>query len=124
MVNIGQILGRVGRIETRPINSGSVTNISMVTSKKYMKDGQKQEKTTWHNVTCFGKVSEIAEKFVKVGDLLFIQGEMDNQKYTGKDGIERTKFSVIANDLKLLPKAKEHKPEPKTESFPDFDVLF
>jgi len=122
MVNQGTILGRVGKIETKPLNSGgSVTNISMATSKRFMKNGEKQEKVTWHNVACFGKTSEIAESYVKVGDMLYIQGEMENQKYTAQDGSERTKSYILANVLTMLPKAKEQKPEPKkTEFNPDF----
>ena len=116
MINKGMVLGRVGKIETRPLNNGSsVTNISMVTSKKYMKNGEKVEKVTWHNVSCFSKLSEIAEKYVSVGDLLYIEGEMDMQKYTGQDGQERTKFFIIAHELKLMPKSKEHKPAEKQE---------
>lgn len=74
---------------------------------------------TWHNVTLFSKLSEIAEKYVSVGDLLYIQGEMENQKYTGQDGIEKVKHFIIGQDLKLMPKSKEHKPEPKKEAFHD-----
>ena len=131
MVNQGTLLGRVGKIETRPMNNGqTVTNINLVTSKKYTKDGQKQEKITWHNVTCFSKLSEIAEKYVNVGDLLYVQGEMDNQKYTGQDNIERNKSFIIAHELKLMPKTKEHKhePEPKKAQydagFEDSDIPF
>jgi single-strand DNA-binding protein len=130
MVNQGTILGRVGKIDTRSMQNGNkVTNISMVTSKKYVKDGEKQEKVTWHNVTLFSKLAEIAEKYVAIGDLLYVQGEMDNQKYTGQDGIERSKFLVIGHELKLMPKSKEHKPEPKPEEhydagFDDSDIPF
>lgn len=130
MVNQGTLLGRVGKIDTKTLSNGTkVTNISMVTSKKYTKDGQKQEKVTWHNVTMFSKLSEIAEKYVAVGDLLFVQGEMDNQKYTDKEGIERNKSFIIAHELKLMPKAKEHKAETKPNAnygadFMDDDLPF
>lgn len=117
MVNQGTILGRVGKIDTKTTGNGiKITNMSMVTSKKYMKDGVKQEKTTWHNVTIFSKLAEIAEKYVQVGDMLYVQGEMDNQKYTTKDGQEKTKFFLICNDLKLMPKSKEHIQEKKPEA--------
>lgn len=125
-----QILGRVGRIETKPLSNGNtVTNISIVTSKKFVKDGEKQEKATWHNVTLFSKLSEIAEKYVNIGDLLYIQGEMDSQKYTGQDGIEKTKHFILGHEIKLMPKSKEHKPEPKQEDaydagFTDSDIPF
>ena len=117
MINMAQVLGRVGKIETKTLNSGNkITNISMVTSKKYLKDGVKQEKTTWHNVTCYNKLAEIAEKYVNKGDLLYIKGEMDVQKWTDQAGLERTKFYIIGNELQLMPKAKEFKPEPTQEA--------
>lgn len=121
MVNQGTILGRIGKIETKTLTNGNkLTNASMVTSKKFLKNGVKEEKVTWHNVVMFSKLAEIAEKYVSVGDLLYVQGEMDNQKYKAQDGTERTKFVVIAHDIKLMPKSKEHKPEPKPQLHDDF----
>ena len=116
MVNQGTILGRVGKIDTKTTQTGvKISNVSIVTSKKFTKNGEKQEKVTWHNVTLFNKLAEIAEKFVAIGDLLYVQGEMDNQKYTDANGQERTKFFVIGHDIKLMPKSKEHKPQPKDD---------
>lgn len=125
MINIGQLLGRVGTISTKILpDGGKVTNLSMVTSKKYKsKDGEKKEKTTWHNVTMYAKLAEISEKYVNVGDLLFVQGEMDNQKYIDKEGVEKFKAFIIAHDLKLLPKTKEHKAEPKPEPVKDWPMV-
>ncbi len=124
MINQATLLGRVGKIDTKTTQTGvKITNISMVTNKKYVKNGEKVEKTTWHNVTAFNKVSEIAEKYVAVGDLLYIQGEMESQKYTGHDGVEKTKNFIIAQTLQLMPKAKEHKPAPAKDAdynSPDF----
>lgn len=118
MVNQGTILGRVGKIDTKTTTSGvKITNCSIVTSKKYTKNGEKQEKVTWHNVTLFNKLSEISEKYVNVGDLLYIQGEMDNQKYTDANGQERVKHFLIAHDLKLMPRSKEHAAAPKETSY-------
>lgn len=130
MVNQGTILGRVGKIESRVSTNGvKITNCSMVTSKKFVKNGQKEEKVTWHNVTLFNKLSEIAEKYVNVGDLLYIQGEMDNQKYKTPDGQDRVKYFIIAHDLKLMPKSKEHAAAPKDKSYEsgaedDIDIPF
>lgn len=130
MVNQGTILGRVGKIDTKTTTSGmKITNISMVTSKKFVKDGEKQERVTWHNVTLFAKFAEIAEKYVSIGDLLYVQGEMEHQKYTTPDGQERMKHFLIVNDLKLMPRTKEHAPEPKKdisyeEAFQDSDIPF
>lgn len=118
MFNQATILGRVGKIETKTTsNALKVTNMSIVTSKKYVKNGEKQEKVSWHNVTTFSKIAEIAEKYVNVGDMLFVQGEMDTQKYTDKNGQERIRFFVIANNINLIPKSKEHTSAPKEHSY-------
>ncbi len=130
MINQATLLGRVGRIETKTTSTAiKITNMSIVTSKKFTKNGEKQEKVTWHNVTAFSKLAEIAETYVNVGDLLYIQGEMENQKYTTQDGQEKVKHFIIANELKLMPKSKEHAPAaPKdkssasTQPFVDDDV--
>ena len=116
MINIAQILGRVGKINTKTTANGiKICNISMVTSKKFIKNNEKTEKVTWHNVALFSKLADIAEKYVQVGDLLYIQGEMDSDKFTDKSGIERMKFYVIGHELKLMPNNKEHKVAPKEE---------
>ena len=119
MINQASILGRVGKKSTHTFNTGSeVTNLSIATSNKYVKDGEKKEKTMWHNVVCFSKLAGLAKQYVNEGDLVFIQGEMDSQKYTGKDGQERIKFVVIAHQLRLIPrsnsspKSNESKPDP------------
>jgi len=118
MVNQGTVLGRVGKIENKTTSSGvNISNVSIVTSKKFTKNGEKTEKVTWHNVTLFNKLAEIAEKYVSVGDLLYIQGEMDNQKYTTQDGQERVKHFIIAHELKLMPKSKEHAAAPKEKPY-------
>lgn len=118
MVNQGTVLGRVGKIDTKTTANGvKITNCSMVTSKKFVKNGEKEEKVTWHNITLFNKLAEIAEKYVSVGDLLYVQGEMDNQKYTAQDGQERVKYFIIAHELKLMPKTKEHTAAPKDKSY-------
>ncbi len=118
MVNQGTILGRVGKIDTKTTSTGiKISNCSMVTSKKFTKNGQREEKVTWHNVKMFNKLAEIAEKYVNVGDLLYIQGEMDSQKYTTQDGQERVQHFVIAHELKLMPRTKEHAAAPKEKSY-------
>ncbi len=118
MINMAQVLGRIGKIDTKTTASGvKITNCSIVTSKKFLKNGEKAEKVTWHNVTLFNKLAEISEKYVSVGDLLYIQGEMDSQKYTTQDGQERVKNFIIAHELKLMPKTKEHAAAPKEKSY-------
>ncbi len=122
MINIAQVLGRVGKMDSAVTSAGmKITKMSIVTSKKYVKDGQKVEKVNWHNIVLFQKLAEIAEKYVAVGDLVYIQGEIETQKYKTQLGEDRSKTSIIAHDLKLMPKAKEHVAAPVDKSFQSAD---
>ena len=118
MINKCHLLGRVGKKDHKALkNDTQLTNLSIATSRKYKdQQGNKQEKTTWHNVNLFGKLAEIAEKYVEVGDLVYIEGEMDNRKYTDKNGIERLMFSINGNELRLLPKGKSSNENATTSS--------
>lgn len=117
-LNQAQVLGRVGKIENRTTSTGKkVSNISIVTCKKFKKDGEPHEKIAWHNVTFYDKTAEIAEKYVNVGDLLYVQGEMESQKYTDKSGVEKVKRFILGYQLQLMPKTKEHPAATQAASF-------
>lgn len=111
MINIATLLGRVGKKYTNPLGDGKeVTVISIATNKKYKdSQGNPHNKTTWHNVSCFSKLSDIAKKYVNVGDFVFIQGEIQNTKIISGNKEGQHIYSVIANEIKFIPtEKKEH----------------
>ena len=118
MINQATLLGRVGKIENKTSQAGlKICNLSIVTSKKYTKDGEKQEVVTWHNVSLYSKLADIAEKYVAVGDLLYVQGEISVQKYEDANGAHKTKHFIIGHDIKMMPRNREHiPPAAKSES--------
>ena len=104
-VNKVILLGRIGRDpEVRYMPNGeAVANFSLATSESWKgKDGQKQEKTEWHNVTLYRKLAEIAGQYLKKGSQVYIEGKIQSRKYTGKDGIERTAYEIIGSEMKML----------------------
>ena len=99
------LIGRLGRDpETRYMPSGeAVCNFSLATSEKFTdKSGNKVEKTEWHNIVIYRKLAEIAVKYLQKGSQVYIEGRIQSRKYTGKDGIERTAFDIIASEMKML----------------------
>lgn len=105
MLNKVILIGRLGRDpETRFMPNGeAVCNFSVATSEKYTdKNGQRQEATEWHNVTMYRKLAEIAGKYLTKGSQVYLEGKIQSRKYQGKDGIERTAYEIIANELKML----------------------
>lgn len=122
MINIAMIQGRVGTLDAKTTSTGiKVTNMSVVTSKKYVKDGVKEEKVTWHNVVLFNKLAEIAEKYISVGDMVWIQGEMETKKYMNQMGQEKQSFKIIANDVRLFPKGKQETATPASKDFQELE---
>nr|DAP79028.1 MAG TPA: Single strand binding protein [Caudoviricetes sp.] len=105
MLNKVILIGRLGRDpETRYMPNGeAVCNFSVATSEKYTdKNGQRQESTEWHNVTMYRKLAEIAGQYLRKGSQVYLEGRIQSRKYQGKDGIERTAYDIIVNEMKML----------------------
>ena len=99
------LIGRLGRDpECRYLPNGdAVCNFSVATSESWKdQSGQKKERTEWHNITLYRKLAEIAAQYLKKGSLVYLEGKIQSRKYTGKDGIERTAFEIIASEMKML----------------------
>jgi len=99
------LIGRLGRDpECRYMPNGeAVCNFSIATDESWKdKNGQRQTRTEWHAVTMYRKLAEIAAQYLKKGSQVYIEGRIQSRKYTGKDGIERTAYDIIASEMKML----------------------
>ena len=104
-VNKVILVGRLGRDpEVRYMPNGeAVANFSLATSEQWKdKSGAKQEKTEWHNITMYRRLAEIAGDYLKKGQEVYIEGKIQSRKYTGKDGIERVAYDIIASEMKMI----------------------
>lgn len=127
------ILGNVGNPpETRSFDSGdTVTNFSVATSEKW-KDkttGESKESTEWHRVSCFGKLSDIASKYVKKGDKIYVEGSLRTRKWTDASGVEKYSTEVKAEKIELLGQKssssnQEQSPAPAGLGAMDDDIPF
>lgn len=128
MINTAILLGRVGKKETKSMkNGGEFTVFSLATSHKYKdSSGSNQEETTWHNINCFGKLAEIAAKYTHVGELVYIQGKIQNKKIESGERAGQYVYSVIASEIKLLPSAKKSQDKEKIQAddFEDSEIPF
>ena len=100
------LIGNLGRDpEMRYMPNGeAVCNFSIATSETWndRQSGQRQERTEWHNITMYRRLAEIAGQYLKKGSQVYIEGRIQSRKYTGKDGIERTAYDIVANEMKML----------------------
>ena len=88
---------------TRYLSNGdAVTNVTIATSETWKgKDGEKHEKTEFHRVTFYRKLAEIAGEYLKKGNLVYVEGKLQTEKWT-KDGVDRYTTKVVASEMKML----------------------
>ena len=104
-VNKAILIGRLGRDpEVRHMPNGeAVCNFSIATSETWKdQHGQKQERTEWHAITLYRRMAEVAGQYLKKGSQVYIEGRIQSRKYTDKNGIERTAYEIIGNEMKML----------------------
>ncbi len=91
----------MGNVETRPLKSGgTVSNISVATNKKI----KGEQVTDWHNICAYNKMSDLAAKYLNKGDIVGIEGELNYQKFTTKEGNQVEKAVVIAHKFTYFPR--------------------
>jgi len=104
-VNKVILVGRLGRDpETRYTSSGqAVANFSMATDETYKdRAGERQKRTEWHKIVVWGKQAEIAQKYLRKGSLIFLEGRIQSREYQDRDNNKRTSFEIVCNNFRML----------------------
>ena len=117
------LIGNTGKeVETRSFDNGKVANFTLATSETYKdKNGEKQTTTEWHNISCWRGLADVAEKYVKKGDLLYIEGKLKTRSWEDKDGNKRYMTEVVADQMKML--GGKGKPEQREAEQEESDDL-
>jgi len=109
MINKAILVGRLGvDPEIRYMPDGAmVVNLRVATDEQWKdKNGEKVTKTEWHRVIIFGKLAEIAGKFLTKGRLVYIEGRIQTRKWTDKDNADHYTTEITALVLKMLDSVK------------------
>ena len=104
MINKVTLLGRVGKDpETKQLpNDITVANFSIATNETWKdKDGNKQEKAEWHNCQAWRGLATVIGKYVKKGDLIYVEGKLQTRKYD-KDGVTHYATDIVVSEMKML----------------------
>lgn len=82
----------------------AITSIRIATSESWKdkQTGEMQERTEWHRIKFFGRLAEIAGEYLKKGRQVYVEGRLQTDKYTDKDGVERYTTDIIANEMQML----------------------
>jgi len=84
----------------------AIAKFSMATKEQWKdKDGQKQDKTEWHNIVTFGKLAEICGEYLAKGKQVYIEGRIQTRSWDDKDGNKKYTTEIVANTMQMLGKA-------------------
>lgn len=104
-VNKVILVGRLGKDpEVRHLESGvAVANFPIATSEIY-KDrntGERREQTEWHNIVLWRGLADISEKYLKKGDMVYIEGKLRTRSWE-KDGVTRYTTEIVGDNMTML----------------------
>lgn len=99
-------------------NGGVVVNLRVATSETWTKDGERKEKTEWHNVVIWNEhLSKVATQYLKKGAKVYLEGTLQTRKWTDQSGADKYTTEVVlprfGGALVMLDGREEAKPEPK-----------
>ena len=110
MINKVVLIGNAGGDpEVKVLDSGmKVVRVGLATTERTKNtDGTVTTRTEWHSVTFWQKLAEIAEKYIRKGSQIYVEGSIHYHKYTDKNNIERSFTDISAREFKLLGKREE-----------------
>lgn len=105
-----QLIGNLGNNpEVKSLEGGKkMARFNVATNENYRNSkGEKVTETQWHNLVAWGKVAEIAEKYLQKGSEIAIEGKLINRSYNDKDGNKKYITEIQVNEILMF--GKENK---------------
>jgi single-strand DNA-binding protein len=99
------LIGNLGKDpEMKYTPSGkAICKFSLATNATWKDaNGEKKEAVTWHNIETWSRIAEICNEYLHKGSKVYIEGRIDNRKYTGDDGVDKYFSSVVAATVQFL----------------------
>lgn len=104
-VNKVILVGNLGKDpELRYTGSGTaVCNFSLATTENYKdRDGNKQEKTEWHNIVIWRQLAEVAGKYLVKGKQICVEGKIQTRSYDDRDGAKKYITEIVVDQMQML----------------------
>lgn len=106
------LVGNLGKDpEVRYLEGGTaVANFTLATSETFKDktNGERKTNTEWHNIVLWRGLAEIAEKFLKKGMQVYIEGKLRTRQWQDKDGNNRYTTEVVADNLQMLGRREDN----------------
>lgn len=97
------LIGNVGKDPAVNVTNGhTIGSLSIATTRRYSKNGERQEETEWHYLTVFDKLAEIVQKYVKKGTSIYVCGRIRTRKWQAESGEMKYRAEVVVEELQIL----------------------
>jgi len=122
------LVGNLGKDpEVRTLENGAkVANFTVATSESYKnREGQRVTQTEWHNIVLWRGLAEIAEKYLRKGNQVYIEGKIRTRSWDDKDGVKRYTTEVLGDNLTMLGSRRDNEENtaaPMENNAPDNDA--
>jgi single-strand DNA-binding protein len=104
-VNKVILLGNLGKDpEVRRLESGAaVASFPLATNESYKdRNGQQVTNTEWHNIVMWRGLAEVAERYLKKGSLIYVEGKIQTRSYQDQDGNTRYITEIVAREMSMV----------------------
>lgn len=121
MLNKAQVIGNLGqdpKVTQLSNGNGQMASFSVATTEKgytTQRGVQVPERTEWHNIVVFGRLADVASKYLHKGSKVYVEGKMRTRKYTDRNNVERYITEINADSLEMLdpkPQAQQQAQQP------------
>lgn len=112
-LNKAMLIGRLGQDpETRYTKSGSAVASFTVATNDYWRDkqGNRQEKTDWHNIVAWGQQADFVQNYLKKGRLVYVEGRLQTRDWVDQQNVKHYKTEIVANTIRSLERLEEGAP--------------
>lgn len=99
-------------------NGTPLCEFGIAVNEKWNEGGEKKERVSYFDVTCFGKTAEVAAQYLTKGKPVALEGKLQQDRWETQDGQKRSKIQVIANRIHFLPDGKGGAGGPGDEQTP------
>ena len=110
-LNKVMLIGNVGRDpevryfdgNSSPNGNSKVARFTLATTERYRdRSGELRENTEWHNIVAWRNSAELAEKYIRKGSQIYVEGKLSTRTWTDQSGAKRTTTEVVVDNIQLL----------------------
>jgi len=112
LINRVQLIGNLGMdVETKELEKGGkLAKVAIATNEYYLKDGEKQQKTEWHNLVAWGNTAKMFSDMCSKGSRVAVQGKLTNRSWENPAGEKQYRTEIVVDEFYIMAPRKDSIP--------------